>query len=79
MVHFPIGDEGSQSPPQTRTPRRSHGVMPNWLGMALVVVFGANFLAGIIYWAVHGWLVGVGLSALLPGFGLVSIVVSVLF
>ena len=63
---------------QTRARREIPGVMPKWLALGLVLAIGASAFSGIIYWAINGWLVGVVLSALLPGFGLVSILVSII-
>jgi hypothetical protein len=31
---------------------------------------------GLVYWAVQGWLLGVILSVLLPGFGAASVILS---
>ncbi len=36
----------------------------------------ASTLVGLVYWSVQGWIMGVVLSALIPGFGLVSTVLD---
>lgn len=76
MEQAPIPDSEDEAPPRPR-PTLSHGMMPTWLGVVLVVAVAANSRAGIIYWAVHRWLVDLILSTLLQGFGLISILLSV--
>ena len=49
------------------------------LGIALFVIgWCISSPLGMIYWAAKGWLLGVVLSLILPGFGLVSTMCGVL-
>jgi len=40
--------------------------------MLLALISVTSAYLGIVYWAVNGWLLGVFLSSLVPGFGAVS-------
>ena len=41
-----------------------------WAAMVLVSV--VSTYVGVVYWIAQGWVLGVVLSALIPGFGLIS-------
>ena len=53
-----------------------NGTMPVWLTVLTLLAAMISVVAGIPYWAINGWLLGVVLSATVPGFRAVSILVS---
>jgi hypothetical protein len=71
-------EERRQALAQAQAAASHHRPLPVWLTLAIVIAAMANVFAGIVFWAMKGWLLGVILSLIIPGFGAVSIVVSLL-
>jgi hypothetical protein len=67
------GDQASAAP--SRVLRALEAARKSaWAALVLVSVLGTY--AGVAYWIAQGWTLGVVLSVLIPGFGLISILWS---
>jgi hypothetical protein len=72
----PTSPEAPAAPPLPITPLASgkRETLRNVGYAAFAFVAVVSTYAGVVYWAIQGWIWGVALSVLVPGFGLVSLI-----